>query len=545
MAAAEVEHGRRRGTPKSIPSEELVTENPRKGQTLVIPHAEWMRITASLTSTDKKVEEAKARADARKSMHEASKAMVKSWDNTIEGQRQKRLEARKMREEKEEAEKVKIDIEEAKFQANKRKEAIEKARTMVYYQTDRVKTFHGALVLTEVLREREAQLKLKQAKEERSKHISDKYIQVQEQALEQAAQAEREVALQKTKEKDEVARFQLSQISEREKAHKKTREDLLAEQARLEQQAAEYAEQLRKLEADRHQGKLDFRSQLEKHLVEKKALEELDKKQKELEEEGNRLYTEGKKKMTVLRKQKEAELLHELQHTQEKMATLLAQQMVQKSNDENEKIAKAVAEQDAKKAQEEKLKQEHETEQCREISKHRARVMEETERKRQEQLEYDRELLKQRVIQDHKFHTQNQEKQRRRANEAQALQEHHKLQMNEWVAKTEKEKAEELAQMEAHQKILEVEESQFQEYVSKVIEEAETRGAPTQVLKKAATVGAGGGHGGFLTGAFVRPSFKTMDVMGVELPSYQPTRPLSSSIRQRPVDTHKRMGFNA
>ena len=63
--------------------------------------------------------------------------------------------------------------------------------------------------------------------------------------------------------------------------------------------------------------------------------------------------------------------------------------------------------------------------------------------------------------------------------------------MNEWVAKTEKEKAEELAQMEAHQKILEVEESQFQEYVSKVIGEAETRGAPTQVLKKAATVGAG------------------------------------------------------
>lgn len=55
----------------------------------------------------------------------------------------------------------------------------------------------------------------------------------------------------------------------------------------------------------------------------------------------------------------------------------------------------------------------------------------------------------------------------------------------------------------------------------------------------------GGGHGGFLTGAFVRPSFKTMDVTGVELPSYQPPRPLSTSIRQWPVDTHKRMGFNA
>ena len=36
-------------------------------------------------------------------------------------------------------------------------------------------------MLAEVLREREAQLKLKQAKEERTKHISDKNVQVQEQ----------------------------------------------------------------------------------------------------------------------------------------------------------------------------------------------------------------------------------------------------------------------------------------------------------------------------------------------------------------------------
>ena len=35
-----------------------------------------------------------------------------------------------------------IDIEEAKFQAAKRKEAIEKAKTQQYYQTDRVKNFH-------------------------------------------------------------------------------------------------------------------------------------------------------------------------------------------------------------------------------------------------------------------------------------------------------------------------------------------------------------------------------------------------------------------
>lgn len=47
-----------------------------------------------------------------------------------------------MREAKEEEERQAIDIEEAKFQAQQRKDAIDKAKTQQYYQTDRVKGFH-------------------------------------------------------------------------------------------------------------------------------------------------------------------------------------------------------------------------------------------------------------------------------------------------------------------------------------------------------------------------------------------------------------------
>ena len=39
-------------------------------------------------------------------------------------------------------ERKKIDIEEAKIQAQKRKEAIERAKQQQYYETDRVKGFH-------------------------------------------------------------------------------------------------------------------------------------------------------------------------------------------------------------------------------------------------------------------------------------------------------------------------------------------------------------------------------------------------------------------
>lgn len=61
---------------------------------------------------------------------------------SLQGQRQKKLEAKTIREAIEEEEKKLLDIEEAKYQAQIRKEAIEKAKTQQYYQNDRVKGFH-------------------------------------------------------------------------------------------------------------------------------------------------------------------------------------------------------------------------------------------------------------------------------------------------------------------------------------------------------------------------------------------------------------------
>jgi len=54
----------------------------------------------------------------------------------------KKLQARQQREQREEEERVKVDRAEAEYQAECRKEAIERARTLLYHQTDRVKHFH-------------------------------------------------------------------------------------------------------------------------------------------------------------------------------------------------------------------------------------------------------------------------------------------------------------------------------------------------------------------------------------------------------------------
>lgn len=60
----------------------------------------------------------------------------------MKGQRQKKMEAKQIRDEMEEERRRLIYEEEAEYQAQKRKETIEKAKNQLYYQTDRVRGLH-------------------------------------------------------------------------------------------------------------------------------------------------------------------------------------------------------------------------------------------------------------------------------------------------------------------------------------------------------------------------------------------------------------------
>ncbi len=77
-------------------------EGLRPSQVVVVPSQEWERIRGSLHDTTREAERTRAELDATKARHERSKVIVSNWENTIEGQRLKKLQARKLREEEEE-----------------------------------------------------------------------------------------------------------------------------------------------------------------------------------------------------------------------------------------------------------------------------------------------------------------------------------------------------------------------------------------------------------------------------------------------------------
>jgi membrane protein involved in colicin uptake len=72
-------------------------------QVAVLPSSEWKRIQEKFSSWQNPCPSRALKEQQRKeALHQHSKSVVQHWENTIEGQRIKRLEARKLQEEKEE-----------------------------------------------------------------------------------------------------------------------------------------------------------------------------------------------------------------------------------------------------------------------------------------------------------------------------------------------------------------------------------------------------------------------------------------------------------
>lgn len=132
----------------------------------------------------------------------------------------------------EEEKRKQIDKEEAEYRQQQMREAIEKAKTQMYYQTDHVKGFNvrmvhnlfvpfmnvwlhkinwplsllqRALLLTEVLKEREAQIELKQKIQSASIDEDKKFIDMAQIRDDEALRKEEEKALVKKLERKAVA----------------------------------------------------------------------------------------------------------------------------------------------------------------------------------------------------------------------------------------------------------------------------------------------------------------------------------------------------
>ncbi|NWQ69737.1 CC173 protein, partial [Neopipo cinnamomea] len=259
-------------------------------QVIVLPKAEWERIQDSS-------KEAAYTLD--------KKAAVKDLPNATVSLAQEKLKAKKLREEREEEERRLLDLEEAKFRAAKRKEIIDHAKTYLSYQNDRMKQFHSALLLTEVLKERDAQVEFQKLKSVVNKK---KEREEEERQFKEYILREQEKEQQHYMNEQALRKYQLEQIKEHEH-----QADLARLEIKREAEEIERLNQLHQLEIQRRKEKeqeqrAERRRLYHEYIADQKIIKAIEE-QKQMEED-DRINAHFKAKQTIarMRKKKEAEM---------------------------------------------------------------------------------------------------------------------------------------------------------------------------------------------------------------------------------------------
>uniref|UniRef100_A0A3P8TR96 Cilia and flagella associated protein 210 n=1 Tax=Amphiprion percula TaxID=161767 RepID=A0A3P8TR96_AMPPE len=530
MASA-VQPSRRRGSSKSGKNLRQVT---------VLRKAELQRIQDRPSRLKKEKERLREAAEQREALHQQSKEVVKLWSNTITGQRQKKLEAKMIREQIEEEKRKLMDIEEAKYKEQKRKEIIERAKTQQYYQTDRVKGLHRALLLTEVLKERDAQVELKQRQKSATKDADKEYVEMVKSREDEALRQEQEKVKQKKLQRQAAEEDLKNQMKENEKV----REQLKLEDKKDGEEIQRLLEQYQ-LEQRMESGRqANERRNLMLAQMVRDLLRAINAQKQEAEEEQRKLFLSAKQKMIKLRNEKEKELFREAQMRRERIMGKLTVKQQEEAVSEEQRIAKAVAEQDAKQAQEQQEKEEKKAEMLKSIAAHR-----ESMRREKEQMEKTAKQNKQDTLQriteaDRIFSEEQQlEAKKTRENEIK-LQDFNVTLMAEKSARQQRLKEEEHEFDAKNAEFMAEEENKFQQYSQSVINAAAVAQKNLFPLCKAAREGIGGGQGPVFGG--FRPSYLVQDRTGAQMPKYVSGTTEDIKKRNEVVDIQeakRRLGF--
>ncbi|NXA17507.1 CC173 protein, partial [Ibidorhyncha struthersii] len=463
---------------------------------IVLPKAEWERIQDNLGSTTREAARILAEKKEREEMHFRSKAAVKDWPNTIMGLAQQKLKAKKLREEREEEERKLLDLEEEQFQAAKRKEAIDRAKTYLYYQNERVKGLHSALLLVEVLKERDAQVEFKKLKSD----VNKKKDEEKEREYKEAILREQEKAHQHYMNEQALRRAQLEQIKER-----KHQADLAKLEDKREGEQIQRLNQLYQLEIQRRmekeqKEKVERQRLYHEHVTDQKMIKAVEE-QKQMEEDDRiKAHFKAKETFAKLIKEKEAEMRRLTQKHQDKIISQLAAQMNEVLKREDDRLARDIAKEEAEQEKKRKEKEAKEKAAIESIAEHRATVMKmKVEKEREEKAEGKKELHA--LMEKNRIYLEMEKAKKQRQRDANI--EVQKIQIQQMAEKQAKKQQEKQADLDydAQREVIELcKEQEFQSYAKQVIESESKTTHHLYPLLKASKDGRGLGHGPFSRG---------------------------------------------
>lgn len=475
---------KKRNSIPSLPPISPTNEQGNLNNILVITKNDLDRIHGHLSKNQNQADACNEEAQRKKSLHEKSLALTRNWNNTIDGSRRHKLQQKTIREAKNEAERQAVDVEFAKVMAAERKVALEQAKLKQYHETDKVKSFHSAMKLSEVLKEREAQIELKklvdEIKVEQENEIAAQFHIIQ------AEKDKKEVEKYRHKqiEVDRLREFQKKQVQRKEEINDRQKEEVIREGEIIAQLNEQYRHEKESLGKIRKQNQVDLRQEYDKTLENKMRNKEAAAIIDEEENDEIRVYAGAKKKMAIMKRQKELAILKEKEEQKERMISKIGLQLKEKDNDEDFRIAKALARKEAKEYNEEIRKNLKYEQDMHQIHLHRKETMQRKAEIQKQQEKEDEEFMKKKMETDLLYQMYEREKQQKRQEDLNNIHKKNTRLIKDRKENAERERFLEKEYIANEMQLMKQEDKQFEDYSTNVIEYMEKHGRNVYPMKK-------------------------------------------------------------
>lgn len=260
-----------------------------------------------------------AAAARRTAMRDQSQARYKNWGNTLEAQRtRKKLDRQKKLDALEQAQQA-IDAEESEYQEAQKRVVLDRANRLLWQDTDKVKNFHGGLLLASVLKEREAQLELAAAKKAQQQLINQTYHDIAEEDRLKALEMSRLEREKRAEQNHAAAAQQLTQLREVRERQEAERAEQVAEGQRIKRIAAEAVKEAEEEDAARKEKMLSYNQEYLRANDEQRALKAQRAAVEALEDSKIAAFAAEKDRLIALRRDHEAAKFASKQARFEKM----------------------------------------------------------------------------------------------------------------------------------------------------------------------------------------------------------------------------------
>ncbi|KAK4873720.1 hypothetical protein RN001_013080 [Aquatica leii] len=372
-----------------MPGQSLeTTKIEDRGRALHATKDAWKNITRHLDRNRLKQEAIDHEIHQKQALKKGSQDMTRNWDNSVENIRKRKEEARLARIAKEEQDKMERFYILRGEQETLRQKYISDAKKKIYLTKGHPKGLTSALILSEVLYEREKQMELDQ---EILEHELDEAAKYAESVKEGARQEEKEKMEERQKEyekKMENRKLYLNEIQQREETNRKQRQDRIdKERQDIANMEKEFA-RIKQIETEDEQQRRDNTKKEVAEFVKEQehALEII--RLEDLEQDNIiKIYAEAKHNIDCIRRRKEEEMQKALNARREAAVKKAVAAAQAKGDEEDRIIKKAIEEREeiefeklqAEKKYQEQLEKDRKEERIKQAKREAQRKFEENE----------------------------------------------------------------------------------------------------------------------------------------------------------------------